>query len=162
MRSFQNQTRHDTFMVLAPCQSAWHFREIMPEAALWWVSGASDAATCSLCQAGTYGTGSGQAHLHAKMRGAADAGTWYAADAHPAALPARLWAVGWVGAGKGPDAMDSSCTFSEFRGHAGAANSTSCSLCRAGTYLTGSGLHRRWEGVLKCSSVWRVMRSFRH
>ena len=160
MRSFQNQTRHDTFMVLAPCQSAWHCREIMPEAALCWVSGASDAATCSLCQAGTYGTGSGQPHLHAKMRGAADAGTLYAAHAHPAALPARLWAVGWVGARR--VSGDSPCIFSELQGHAGATESGSCSLCRTGTYLTGSGLHRRWEGVLKCSSVWRVMRSFRH
>ncbi len=96
-------------------------------------------------------------NLHAKMRGSADsdAVTLYAAHAHPAALPARLWAVGWVGARRVSGAMDSPCIFSEWQGHAGATESGSCSLCRTGTYLTGSGLHRRWEGVLKSSSVWR-------
>ena len=136
----------------------------MPEAALWGFSGASDADTCSLCQAGTYGTGSGQPRLHAKMRGATGAGTSGAVDAHPAALRvtphwdvARMWAVGWLGVCGGPEAimMDSPSIFSELQGHAGATDSASCSLCRAGTYLTGSGLHRPWEGVLKLSSVWR-------
>ena len=87
---------------------------------------------------------------HAKTRGAIDAGTLDAVVAHPAALRftprldvARIWAVGWFGARRGPEAMDPPCILSELQGHAGAMDSALCSLCRAGTYLTGAGMHRR-------------------
>ena len=78
-------------------------------------AGATASGECTLCQAGSYQTGSGQLLLQ------------YILLLHPCVF---LW-MGWFLSGFGFTCM--------FRTCAGATALGTCTLCQAGTYQTGSG-----------------------
>lgn len=113
------------------------------KAALLERSGSSAASTCSQCQAGTYGTGSGQSLSQSRTRFIhvhplhIMPGTDSGCTQHKAVSSLDTCSTIRDPADAGHKANS---LWAETDGHAGATADFNCSLCRAGTFLTGSGL----------------------
>ncbi len=127
-----------------------------------WRAGATASVNCSLCQEGTYGTGSGQRFLIHGLD-LHDVDNVSVLQFHLRSFSVICVCCGWMFATEGkcfrsaetllcegrdpPDLLDwayfwaskSSIKLFGVIGPAGASTSVSCMLCRAGTYAAGSG-----------------------